>query len=313
MNYPNFIIIGAMKSGTTTLHHILAKQEEIFIPKPELFFFDIDDHFQHPDFFKWDRRKWFYQDYVKNYDINLKWYKSFFTGCNGKIIGEDSTSYLASKEAAERIFAFNPQVKLIIMLRDPVKRAYSHYWHALYSGRITSSFEKVIRFNQGTILQRGFYKEQIERYYLFFKKENIKIIIFEDFIKNIPQYLIGLKEFLKASKGFTNKIDQQHYNKTPVPRSLLLVYVYNKIFGNKIVAKKYFYSHFENERGSLNDLVFNFHRVMKHSLFSRKKKYPPMHIETKNFLENYYNRVNSGLSELINTDLSNYWTYFSKN
>lgn len=127
---PDFIIAGAMKAGTTSLHHILKHHKHVFLPEDEIFFFDLDDIQQHPDFFMDARGKWIFHDYERHYQDYLEWYSSFFESADdGQVIGDDSTTYMASRKAPQRIARLLPDVKLIFMLRDPVVRAYSHYWH----------------------------------------------------------------------------------------------------------------------------------------------------------------------------------------
>jgi hypothetical protein len=184
--FPDFIIVGAMKSGTTSLHNILASHPDIYIPQREIHFFDIDDITQHPDFFFFSDGKWYYPDLEKNSEKYLEWYGSFFS--NAKVtqkIGEDSTTYLASNKAPARIVNLLPKVKIIIMLRDPASRTYSHYWHLVRTGRGIHTFEDSLRIMPGTLIQRSLYKDQIQRYLGYFPQENIHFILFEEFIQEI--------------------------------------------------------------------------------------------------------------------------------
>src|SRR4029453_15619679 len=111
-------------------------------------------------------------DYEHHCQDYLGWYSSFFqNAADGQVIGEDSTTYMASSKASRRIARLLPNVKLIFMLRDPVTRAYSHYWHLVKTGPVIYDFESTLRHTPYTILQRGYYKEQIERFMEYFPED----------------------------------------------------------------------------------------------------------------------------------------------
>ncbi|HUE84637.1 MAG TPA: sulfotransferase [Vicinamibacterales bacterium] len=126
MKLPTFLIGGAQKSGTTTLHHYLSAHPDIFIPRrpQELHFFDFDP----------------------NYVRGVHWYASHFTSATPahRAIGQTSPLYLYAPDAPERIAALLPDVKLIFIRRNPVDRAFSHYWHAIKKGRKTLDFETAL-------------------------------------------------------------------------------------------------------------------------------------------------------------------------
>ena len=127
MSLPNYMFIGAAKSATTTFFDILKKHEDIFVPK-----------FKEPHFFNID----------ENYLKGLDWYKkTYFTDINNESIIIDFTpTYLYYKLCAERIFdSLGPNVKFVIILRNPVDRAYSHYNHSKRDGHEVSSFEDAIK------------------------------------------------------------------------------------------------------------------------------------------------------------------------
>ena len=107
---PEFIIGGTMKSGTSTLHQILGSHPKIYIPKEEIHFFDIDNLIQHSDFNFYIERedKWTYQTMKYNSEKMWDWYSKKFEGNNNYLKGEVSTTYLASRIAAERISIRSP-------------------------------------------------------------------------------------------------------------------------------------------------------------------------------------------------------------
>ena len=91
---PDFIIIGAMKSGTSTIHSILSEREDVFMPEKEVYFFDVDDIEQHPDFFVRTSAGWTYHDFEKDFDTYYSWYSRFFQAAGDDMfVGEDTTTY----------------------------------------------------------------------------------------------------------------------------------------------------------------------------------------------------------------------------
>ena len=199
MSLPNFMCIGAAKSGTTTLYDILKQHPEIFIPA-----------FKEPHFF----------DIPENYNNGIEWYeKNYFKNINKKIIADFTPSYFFEKQAPERIFNdLGRDMKFVILLRHPVDRAYSHYLHSVRDKNEDISFEEAIRkednridkfienkdylsYLRNSYYHQGLYGEMIERYLEYFSLDNFLFIHFEnEFIrdrKNVIDKLlifIGLEE-----------------------------------------------------------------------------------------------------------------------
>src|SRR3712207_4104321 len=116
MTLPNFLVIGAMKSGTTALYYYLEQHPEIYMsPVKE------------PNFFS--------QENAADTVTHIGTYEQLFKGASGKkAIGEASHSYLYEPRAAAEIRRYVPKVKLIAILRNPIDRAYSHFLHMVRSG-----------------------------------------------------------------------------------------------------------------------------------------------------------------------------------
>lgn len=295
-----------MKCGTSSLHHILGKNPDIFIPNDEIGFFDIDDIEAHPDFFVYESNKWYYWDYEKNFGEYLEWYKSFFSQARkDQIIGEDSTTYFSSKKPAERIKDLLPDCKLIFLLRDPVKRCYSHYWHNLRSGRAFNNFEKTIQMNTRPIITKGFYKDKIKNYKKHFSKDNLKFIIFENFVSNTQEVISEVCDFIGVGRIDVSDIET-HQNPGKVLFSPKLQVYLNRLM-KKRFRKKYVDTHLPGVKKDKNITRSN---IIK-SLFNKisTDEYPPMKKETKNFLEKLYSRENKGISDLINKKIEKFWPY----
>lgn len=129
---PEFLIIGTQRAGTTSLYKYLVKHPAVAQAlTKELRFFDL------------------------NYDKGIRWYRSRFpsrryrqltkrrTGLD-LVVGEGSPDYLFHPHAPHRVARFLPDAKLIVLLRNPVDRAYSHYWHQVKRGFETLSFEQAV-------------------------------------------------------------------------------------------------------------------------------------------------------------------------
>lgn len=303
---PDFFIVGAMKCGTTTLHHALAQHADIFIPDAEIFFFDIDDYIQHPIFFPYEDGQWGDQDYVADFDRNLGWYRQFFEAAEpGQVIGEDSTTYLASPKAPARIAALNPDARILIMLRDPADRAYSAYWHLLRYGRAEHSFEHTLLLNPESLLSRSDYLPQLQRYYELFPAEQIRVVLFEEYVANPAAVLTDILGFLGVSPEVSDGMTGQHSNAGRVPRYPWLARLRNRLLWR--LESRHFYAHLPDApprpRDTWLHLLDRLHRRVNPAV----RKAPKMHSETRRFLNRLFRRECAGLDELIDRDLNRYW------
>ncbi|SDS68819.1 Sulfotransferase domain-containing protein [Formosa sp. Hel1_31_208] len=243
---PDFIIGGAMKSGTTSIHAILDAHPEVAIARDELGFFDIDSMLQHPDFNFYDAKHkvWLRQSMEQHPELLWDWYHSKFKDLKttSNCVGEDSTSYLASRIAAKRISMQDKPIKLIFMLRHPTKRVISNYLHKLKSGRAIYSLEETLRYAPNSIIERSLYKEQLEFYYKHIPFDRIKIVLFEDFIQNKEASIKAICDFLNINfDAFDKTVFDTHSNKTKVPK-----YIGLQLFRNRLLKKtgNYRYSNF---------------------------------------------------------------------
>ena len=178
MTLPNFMCLGAAKSGTTTLYEILRQHPDIYIPA-----------FKEPHFF----------DIPENYKNGIEWYKrNYFRNANKKIIADFTPSYFFEKEAPKRIFKnLGRDMKFLVVFRNPVDRAYSHYLHSKRDDHESENFEKSLELevsrlnkheNQSDYLSylrhsyvhQGLYAQMINRYLQYFSLDNFLFIHFEN-------------------------------------------------------------------------------------------------------------------------------------
>ena len=265
VKFPDFIIAGFGKCATTSLRYILSEHPDIFIPDREVHYFNHDNY------------TYLYQ------------HESPFKGSTaGQIIGE-SSGYLSSERTLKTISETIPNVKIIVMLRDPTSRAYSIYWHRVRTGRrVNYSFEKSLLTIPNRLLESNLYKKQIERLLKFIPRDNICFILFEDLIKDVPATINQALSFIGASLGKINfeKIDT-YYNPALIPRYPILKILRNRLFGPRRI------------RGF--DRLF----YMLHPFLSIKP--PPINPITRMFLNAYFAQENKGLDKLIGKDLKSCW------
>jgi len=201
---PNFFIVGAPRAGTTSLYDYLDRTKDVFmsLEKEPHYFSSIEPSSIHPRFIR-DKKKYL---------------ALFKKANNAKAIGEASTSYLWDPESVKLIHNTVPHAKIIIMLRDPIERSYSNYYWRIGSGWKFSSFSDAIQksleakddFFKGVIIQGSWYYEQVKRYLDIFGINQIKVIIFEEFIKDPRKIVKEVLEFLEVESEVPIEIDLPH-------------------------------------------------------------------------------------------------------
>lgn len=193
INKPTFLGVGTQKGGTTSMYSILKRHPQIFLPNTkEIHFFD------------------------KNYDENSDIYYSFFKEAKTehKAIGEITPNYMYDPNVPERIYKnLGQDIKLIFILRNPADRAFSNYKMNIERNNETNTFKQAIEKDLKKIknnedyrvvfhyIKRGFYAEQIKRFYKYFDKENMLFLLFEeDTIKNREKSFEKIYEFIGVDK-----------------------------------------------------------------------------------------------------------------
>jgi hypothetical protein len=217
MTKVNTFVVGAAKSGTTTVADFLAAHPEVFVSpvkEPNHFGSDIrieefspafkaNTHLDEEDYFRNDELVPRQVAWIRNSEN----YKRLFQKGGSFIRRADcSTSYLYSENASEEIFSYNPNARIIIMLRNPITRAFSHYLMALKYGFTTLSFREAIEEDMRKsekgwgkselFLELGEYSEQIQRYMDYFPLEQLFIHLTEDL--STPFFYRELCAFLEV-------------------------------------------------------------------------------------------------------------------
>lgn len=206
MTLPNFLIIGAAKSGTSALYRYLQQHPEIYMsPVKEPHFFGYEDappNTEGPD------------DFVNSAVTDIKTYTALFNGVTvEKAIGEASPTYIHLPRAVERIYHYIPQAKLVAILRHPADRAFSAYMHVVRDQRETAvDFAQALELEQSRILQNwgpiwhftsvGYYFKHLKKYYDQFDTAQIRVYLYDDFTADPDYVLKDIFGFLGVDDGF---------------------------------------------------------------------------------------------------------------
>jgi hypothetical protein len=208
VSWPTFLIIGAHKAGTTALYSYLAQHPEIFMSSVK-----------EPAFFSYEGQP---DPDVPQQVTAIEDYKLLFADSHGaKALGEASTPYLCVPGTAERIHKYVPNAKLLAVLRDPSYRAYSNYLYLRQYGREhIRSFADAIAEEPRRIAHGwrcewhytslGFYYQQLSRYFELFARDQIKIILYEDFKRDPRSIMQQVYSFLDVDKKFAVDVSARH-------------------------------------------------------------------------------------------------------
>ena len=226
----DFFIVGAPKAGTTSLYHYLDEHPQVVMSSQK-----------EPDYFsdKAIHEQGMY--YVKNRVNTLDNYESLFVQKESVVYGESSVSYLFYDNVAEDIKKYNPNAKIIIMLRNPIERAFSHYLMDYRLGLINDSFENIItkksKHKNAHLFYQQYievskYSNQIQRYVDFFEMENILFIDYENFKKNVSKTVDQVYDFLNISTEFAADVNTK-YNAFTMPKNKGIRLIYSFVFLRK--------------------------------------------------------------------------------
>lgn len=200
---PDFIIIGAMKCATTSMHYYLRHHPEIYMPvEKELNFFINEDQ---------------YGNKYGNYEKGTDWYHSKFNKsykCNGEASPNYTKEHIFPSVPA-RINRLLPNVKLIFLYRDPAERCWSHYIHSLAIGDATPEPEKILT-AQSNWVQTSRYYQQLSPYLSIFSSDQFFILNAEKLRENRQEALGRVFHFLGVSPFYDEHIYEKERHKSKV-------------------------------------------------------------------------------------------------
>ena len=294
INLPNLLIVGAAKSGTTSLHNYLKQHPDIFMTKHKEPHFLINSDIG--------------KSRVHNAVITLNDYKNMFKdgrGCRYK--GESSVMYLSFPNFSIKSIRkyLTPNVKIIIMLRNPVERAYAGYFHNFrYNSSENLSFEEAIessedRYHQDLDITPDTRYLHVGEYYVQVKafmdefKENVHVVIYDDYLNNINLCLEKALDFLRVEQiSFDTSKKYMRGGwmfKNRFLRDLLIPENSFKSFIKRVLPNKKIREAFKK-------------RIMRMSIVDS----PQLPIAMRERLQFYYKKDVSALSSLLNRDLSHW-------
>ena len=279
----DFMIIGAQKAGTSSLSYYLSQHPQILTHYTyEFIYFFQDDVFS----------KGFETAFNHNYKIDD----------TNKFLLAKNVMVMYSQDALKRLYMHNPDVKIIIVLRNPVARAYSSFWFAKSTGRERAlSFEDAISGKENNqaatnkyiqqnlqYLEMGEYAKYLKNVMDIFPVKNIKVIIFEDFVKDLENEMNDVLKFLQLpliSLDTSKKINESKAAKSQLLANLTTPGKKSKL--SKLIPLKY------------KNKIRKF--IMKHN--SKPFKAPPLNEKTKEELNQYYKEYNIELANILNKKL----------
>jgi hypothetical protein len=222
MTIPNFLIIGAHKAGTSSLHRYLQQHPQVFLPtlkEPRYFSYDADEADVEPSPYAWGPRV----HTVRTWSDYLALFESVTTE---KAVGEASPCYLNHPRSPARIKRALPEVRLIVSLRDPVNRAYSGYLMAVRDAGETRPFIDVIGARRTTWHDNLAYLKPCQRYLECFPRNRLKVVRAEALNAQPATVLKDIFSYLEVDPAFVPDTSTQ-FNKGGVPRSRWLHWLLN--------------------------------------------------------------------------------------
>lgn len=218
MSLPNLLIAGVPKAGTSTVHNYLSKHPDVFMARVK-----------EPHYFTYKPCGW-----PKWAMQSMGEYQALFEGGKGfRYVGEGSTWYAYSEEAAEAIRSHLPDVKIIIMLRNPADRAYSNWTFNLAGGwEPIRDFEEALRIEDERREQRapwhlyyfhaGLYHRQVSTYFDLFGRNRVGVFLLEDLRRDREATLADICAFLNIDPMLEEMTSSVAHNKTYIFRSRTL-------------------------------------------------------------------------------------------
>lgn len=216
MMLPNFIIIGAAKSGTTSLYEYLRQHPQVFMsPLKETNFFAFNG--TKPDLGGPSAKKFNNCEVIYRYDD----YLALFNDLRNEIaIGEVSPRYMYTPGTAYRIKKYIPDVRMIAILRNPVDRAFSHFsMHKLTGYEPCATMAQALADEPRRIRERwakciytpiGYYGQQIEEYYNYFDRKQINLYLYDDLLKDPIGLIRDILRHIGVNDQFTPDMSQRH-------------------------------------------------------------------------------------------------------
>ena len=286
--WPNFFVVGAVKCGTTSIWAHLRQHPQVFVPavKEPHFFADcvapVPKAVAH-----------------QHCPGDVERYQRLYQGAEKyAAIGDLSPSYLWDEDAPAKIHKVSPQAKIVIMLRDPVDRAFSHYLLKVQEGAERRPFLKAVQEDyalkqkgwwiSNLYVELGLYTAQVRRYMEIFGEDQVKVFLFDDLNRNPEDLFSRLCQFIGIDPALVEKSElEKVHNPYKVPRSRVFFGVAS-FLGPKI-------------RHMLLPASLRWRLYNSSLLFDMKK--PRQTDESKRFLQGLYEPEMTRLEQLMDRKL----------
>lgn len=299
--WPDFFIVGTGRAGTTSLYYHLRGHPDIYMPslKEPHFFSTIDAG--RPDLTGGKRQQRSArvisreQDYIKLFEVAR----------HNQFIGEASTTYLADRRAAFHIRDKNPEAKIIVILREPIGRAYSQYLLDLREGREScpSFYDALQQDYQGMVKYQdagsfyiwpGLYYQHLSRFLEAFSSERVRIFLYEDLESDTTSLVKDLCSFLGVPFYDGRFFDPGHkYHTYGAPRNTLFKWIGRRRTVRSLAARA----------APMHLLI-----LLRDRLVNREYPKPPLDPQAQEFLSSIYQTETIQLQSLIGRDLSSWLT-----
>lgn len=180
---PNFFHAGFPKTATTWFHRCLREHPDVYVPPQDALHFLTCNHHQ-----------------------GLEWYQQFYNGWTDQAVIADTTpSYAAFDWSRKRLAELNPDAKILITLRNPIDRAFSHYWHYKEKREPKQSFEAALQKYPdlySSWIGFGFYHHHISDLLQYFPRQQIHFGFYEDINRDPLTFCASVFEFLSITPDF---------------------------------------------------------------------------------------------------------------
>jgi len=272
-NILDFVIVGAAKSGTSSLSYYLGEHPDVFLPKPQLHFHSRID--------KTDNSWGQYAEH-------------FRAATPGQKVGEHSPFYYTHEEAASSLSASCPGLKLIWLLRHPIDRAWSHYWYNVMGGSEHVSPQDIIHHErwQKIYIRKSVYSTFLETYLSYFNGQNMMFVFTEKLRESPDDVLMHICRFIDVDDSFSFKRSGEMKRRTVRPGNVALHQRLGRIRATKLV--------------SIPGVPRILQRI-NHWNLSCELPYPEIPQAEKKKLEEYFQPFNLRLSKLIDIDVNEIW------
>jgi hypothetical protein len=271
LTLPTFLGIGVPRAGTTWVHELLDGHPDVYVPthRKEVRFFDL------------------------YYERGLQWYEKFFppdaNAGRYQAIGEISPGYLYCSGCPEHIAGIPSIAKLLLILRNPVDRAYSAYGRRIRYREFSGPFEDLLSI-EPELIQLGFYSRKVKDYLRYFSRDQLLVLIYEHAVLDVVDTKETLAGFLGvAADRFPLSVGSQRVNRSYIPRARPVPHALTRYVAVKL-------------RDWDLDRVLNLADRIER-LLGAAGPMPPMEEETRQYLSELFADEVRDLESLLGIDL----------